>query len=104
MLCVQHGPSFANYEELRNLIAQSEPDFARGFTEHLVEYALGRSYGFTDQTLANEIIAAAKQNEFAVCEFIQALVLSKAFKTKKLGSGRDRLARYSHLHGPTPLL
>ena len=77
-----NGPSFANYEELRNLIAQREPDFARGFTEHLIEYALGRPYGFTDETLANEIMAAAKKNEFAVSEFVQALVLSKAFKTK----------------------
>jgi len=82
LLCVQHGPSFANYEELRNLIAQREPDFARGFTEHLIEYALGRPYAFTDQTLANEIMAAAKNNEFAVSEFVQALVLSEAFKTK----------------------
>ena len=77
-----NGPSFANYEELRNLIAQREPDFARGFTEHLVEYALGRPYGFTDETLANEIMVAAKKTEFAVSEFVQALVLSEAFRTK----------------------
>ena len=77
-----NGPKFANYQELRDLIAQREPDFARGFTEHLIEYALGRPYGFTDQTLANEIMSAAKENEFAVSEFVQALVLSKAFKTK----------------------
>ena len=77
-----NGPKFSNYEELRNLIAQREPEFARGFTEHLIEYALGRPYGFTDETLANEIMAAAKNNEFAVSEFVQALVLSDAFKTK----------------------
>ena len=71
MLCVQHGPSFANYEELRNLIAQREPAFA-----------LGRPYGFTDEPLADEIMASAKENQFTVSEFVQALVLSEAFKTK----------------------
>ena len=38
--------------------------------------------GFTDETLAEEIMAAAKKNEFAVSEFVQALVLSEAFQRK----------------------
>ena len=77
-----NGPSFANYEELRNLVAGQEDRFAQGLTEHLIEYALGRPYGFTDETLAEEVTAAAKKNEFAVSEFVQALVLSEAFKAK----------------------
>jgi hypothetical protein len=32
-------PKFASYHEMRDLIAAREKDFARGFTEHLVEYA-----------------------------------------------------------------
>ena len=77
-----NGPAFANYDELRNLIAQREADFARGFTEHLIEYALGRPFGFTDENLSNEIVTASKKKQFAVSECIHALVQSKPFQTK----------------------
>jgi hypothetical protein len=76
------GPAFNDYHELRDLIAEREEDFARGFTEHLIEYALGRPFGFTDEDLANEIVSSARSKEFAVSEFIHALVQSKAFRTK----------------------
>jgi len=76
------GPAFSDYFELRDVIAEREEDFARGLTEHLIEYALGRPFGFTDQELANEIVGAAKSKEFAVSEFIHALVQSNVFKTK----------------------
>lgn len=77
-----NGPAFRDYEELRNLIAGREEDFARGFTEHLIEYALGRPFGFTDEDLANTIVSSAKNNQFAVREFIHTLVQSDAFRKK----------------------
>lgn len=76
------GPAFNNYHELRDLIADREEDFARGFTEHLIEYALGRPFGFTDEDLATEIVSSARSKEFAVSEFIHSLVQSRAFRTK----------------------
>ena len=76
------GPAFSDYHQLRDLIVEREQDFARGFTEHLIEYALGRPYGFTDEDMANEIVRAAQSKEFTVSEFIHALVQSKAFRTK----------------------
>ena len=76
------GPAFNDYHKLRDLIAEREDDFARGFTEHLIEYALGRSFGFTDEDLANEIVISAGSKEFAVSEFIHAMTQSKAFRTK----------------------
>ena len=76
------GPAFNDYHELRNLIAEREGDFARGFTQHLIEYAIGRPFGFTDEDLANEIVSSARSKEFAVSEFIHSLVQSKAFRTK----------------------
>ena len=76
------GPNFSDYNELRDLIADREEDFAHGFTEHLIEYALGRPFGFTDEELAGEIVSSAKSKQFAVSEFIHALVQSKAFRTK----------------------
>ena len=79
---LHNGPNFADYYGLRELIVDREEDFARGFTEHLIEYALGRPFGFTDEELASGVIHSAKRKEFAVAEFIHALVQSNAFKTK----------------------
>ena len=76
------GPAFNDYHALRDLIADREEDFARGFTEHLIEYALGRPFGFTDDELAKEVVGSAKRKQFAVSEFIHALVQSNAFRTK----------------------
>ena len=76
------GPEFADYFEMRDLIAQREDDFARGFTEHLIGYGLGRPFGFTDEDLANEITSAAKEEDYSVSAFVHALVQSKAFITK----------------------
>ena len=76
------GPEFSNYFEMRDLIAQKENDFARGFTEHLIGYGLGRPFGFTDEDLANEILSSAGDQENSVIAFVHALVQSKAFATK----------------------
>ena len=77
-----NGPEFADYFEMRDLISDREPDFARGFTEHLIGYALGRPFGFTDEDLADEIVAAAKEEDYSVSEIVQALVASEAFGRK----------------------
>ena len=77
------GPAFANFLELRDLIAtKHQEDFARGFTEALIEYGLGRPFGFTDEDLANEILVVSKGKQYAVSEFIHALVQSKPFQSK----------------------
>ncbi|QXD23180.1 DUF1585 domain-containing protein [Opitutia bacterium ISCC 51] len=76
------GPAFGDYHELRDLVAQREDDFARGFVEHLIGYALGRPFGFTDEDLAIEIVSSAKKDDYAVSAFIHALVRSEAFQKK----------------------
>lgn len=77
-----NGPAFKDYFELRDLVAARSDDFARGFTEALIEYGLGRPYGFTDDALASDIVARAKEEDYAVRGFIQALVSSEAFGKK----------------------
>lgn len=78
-----NGPEFSNYHEMRDLIAKSKEDkFARGFTEHLIEYALGRPFGFTDEDLANGILSSAKSKDYSVSEFFQSLVATQEFQSK----------------------
>ena len=76
------GPAFSDYNELRDLIAEREEEFARGFTKHLIAYALGRPFGFTDEELANVIVSSAGSKEFAISEIVHSLVQNKAFRTK----------------------
>jgi hypothetical protein len=76
------GPAFRDFFELRDLIAAKREAFARGFTEALIEYALGRPYGFTDEELAGDIVTRAGKQDFAVREFLHALTASEAFHRK----------------------
>jgi hypothetical protein len=76
------GPSFHDFFELREIIASKSDAFAHGFTEALIEYALGRPYGFSDQDLAANIVDRAKDKNYAVREFIHGLVSSDAFRSK----------------------
>lgn len=76
------GPSFADFFGLRAIIASRSREFARGFTAALIEYAIGRPCGFSDEPLIDEIVAAASSHDMAVRSFIHALVQSKPFQTK----------------------
>jgi hypothetical protein len=77
-----NGPAFKDYFQLRDLIAAQPENFARGFTESLIEYALGRPYGFADASLADDIVRKAKAKDFAMKEFLLALVTSPEFGRK----------------------
>ncbi len=76
------GTPFANFNQLRKEVGKREKDFAQGFTEHLIEYGLGRPFGFTDLNLADSIMAQAKKEDYAMREFVHALAQSKAFRLK----------------------
>ena len=77
-----NGPKFDDYFELRDILASRESDFARGLTEGLVEYALGRPVGFSDEALIDSLVEQAKQNDYAFRAFLHAIVSSKEFHTK----------------------
>lgn len=76
------GTEFHGFFELRDEIAARHEAFARGFVEHLIEYALGRPYGFTDQDLADAILAQGGQQGGAPRAYLHALVQSEAFARK----------------------
>jgi hypothetical protein len=77
------GAKFGNFSELRDRIAEREDAFARGFTEALIEYGLGRRYGFSDQDLADSILTTAAGQDNQLRVFVHALVQSPQFKIKK---------------------
>jgi hypothetical protein len=77
-----NGPKFDDYFQLRDLIVGQRENFARSFVEALIEYGLGRPFGFTDEDLAAEIVSRSSRKDFAMREFIHVLVSSKEFQTK----------------------
>jgi len=77
-----NGPAFKDYFELRDIVASGPEPFARGFTEALIEYALGRPCGFSDQELTDMVVRRARKSDFAMRDFIHALVASREFQSK----------------------
>jgi hypothetical protein len=76
------GPAFKDYFELRDIIASRSEAFARGFSQALLEYALGRPAGFRDEPLIAQLVASAKNENLGVRSFILSLVTSAEFRTK----------------------
>jgi hypothetical protein len=76
------GPAFQNFTELREVVATRGDAFARGLASALVEYGLGRPCGFSDETLVDSLVAQAKQRDFALREFLHALIQSEPFHRK----------------------
>ena len=76
------GSSFKDYFELRDQIAAHPEKFGRGFTEALVEYGLGRPFGFLDEPLATAILTEAQAKDYQMAAFLRALVRSETFQTK----------------------
>jgi mono/diheme cytochrome c family protein len=76
------GAAFRDYFEFRNIVASKADAFAKGFSEVLLEYALGRPAGFRDEPLVAQMVDDASRNKLAVRSFIHTLVGSKEFHTK----------------------
>ena len=76
------GTEFDGFEGLRDAVAKHESDFARGFTEHLLEYALGRPISFSDEELIATILHTTKPKGYTVRSIIHEIVRSKEFQSK----------------------
>jgi hypothetical protein len=76
------GPAFKDYFGLRDIVASKSDNFARGFSAALIEYALGRPCGFSDEPLIENMLDQSAKRDFAIREFIHSLVESKEFHTK----------------------
>ena len=76
------GPEFEDFFQLRKIVADRVDAFATGFTEALLEYALGRPCGFADDELVQQIVSRARDKDWQLREFFQALVASQEFQAK----------------------
>jgi mono/diheme cytochrome c family protein len=79
---VYKGPAFQDYFGLRDIVASKSEAFARGYSTALIEFALGRSIGFRDEPLIDDMLRDSGKKNLAVREFIHTLVRSEEFHTK----------------------
>ncbi len=76
------GPTFQDYFELRDIVAAKSDEFAAGFSAALIEYALGRPVGFSDQPVISAMVESGQKKNFRAREFIHALTASETFQRK----------------------
>ena len=76
------GREFKSVQEFKAALLAEKETFARGFTEKLLCYALGRPIGYGDHVAVGEITAHAAKNDLRLQEIIQATVASRFFQTK----------------------
>lgn len=79
---IHGGPAFDDYFSLREILAARADDFARGHVEALIQFALGRPVGFSDDDFVMRIVAEAKANGYRADAFLRAIVASSEFQTK----------------------
>ncbi|MEM7600345.1 MAG: DUF1588 domain-containing protein, partial [Verrucomicrobiota bacterium] len=77
------GSSFSDFFGLRDEVAKHDTAFTRGFLEALIEYGLGRPYGFSDESLRERLLKRANTTDGSMRELILAFVASKPFQLKK---------------------
>jgi hypothetical protein len=76
------GPSFKDYYELRDILRTRTDAFATGFAAALIEYALGRPCGFSDEPLIARMLELARPKGFTPRAFLHALIQSPEFHSK----------------------
>lgn len=79
---LHQGPSFTNFNELRDHIHNRADQFAQSLSTALVEYALGHPAGFSDAPLIEQIVRDAAAHDLSLRSFIHSLVQSRPFQTK----------------------
>ena len=69
-------------EAARAELLHRRADFARGLTEKMMTFALGRGLVISDQRQVEAVTAVLKQNDYRVQALIHAIVQSPPFRTR----------------------
>lgn len=73
---------FANFLEMKKHLVTDQDKFVSGLTHALMTYGFGRSIGFTDQTLIEEIVKKSKVKQHRLRSLLTSIILSEPFLTK----------------------
>lgn len=77
------GKSFNGPVELKSILKSDGPRFARGLSEKLLTYALGRGLEPHDRPAVQQIARRVEQNEYRFSELVNAIVDSVPFRMRR---------------------
>ena len=73
---------FDDIVEFKDAILAEKDRFARAFAGHLLEFALGRELGVSDELALDRIVRETASNDYRIQEMIRQIVLSDPFLRK----------------------
>jgi hypothetical protein len=76
------GQSFANFRELRNILAADQDRLAKALATKLLIFATGREMGFSDRPEIARIVQQSAQRQYRVQELIHQVIASRIFHEK----------------------
>ena len=77
-----NGQRFETFDEFKVLLLEQKERFARGLSEKMLVYALGRPVEPSDRGLIDRLSAEMAANDYTLGSLIRGIVTSKAFLTK----------------------
>ena len=73
---------FADFTGMKAHLVDDRQAFVTGLTEALMIYGYGRSVGFSDRPLIEELVAKSEANGHGLRDLLTNIVLSQPFLTK----------------------
>lgn len=77
------GESFKDVIELKDILVERKDEFAKTLTTQLMIYALGRGPIAKDACVVEEVLEAARQNDYRFRTFVKAIVQSGPFQYRR---------------------
>jgi hypothetical protein len=87
---LSHERSFASAAEFKRAILARKEDFVRGFTEHLLSYALNRKIEHFDAPVVRDILNHAQSQDYRLTSIVEAVVQSYPFLHNDESAERTR--------------
>ena len=73
------GESFADFRELRDILARDQERLAKTLATKLLTFATGREMGFSDRSEIARIVKASAQQQYKLQDLIHLIIASRIF-------------------------
>jgi mono/diheme cytochrome c family protein len=74
------GQEFSDIRDFKKILLENKDQIARGLTEKLLTYGLGRSLGFSDRQAVQQIVAQLKSQNYGLRSLIHEITQSENFR------------------------
>lgn len=74
------GQDFSDVRDFKKILLQDKDQIARGLTEKLLTYGLGRSLGFSDRETVQQIVSQVKNQNYGLRSLIHEITQCETFR------------------------